>query len=100
MYLSSTPSSRDARDPVSGGSVGGFEQAPQPPEPVVDAGPQSTGRDAEFGSKIGIGTIAQDCLDHRIPVVGPDAGQGLSQLGTQDQQVDVVDAGGGRIFAG
>ena len=59
---------------VSRGSICGFEQAPQPPEPVVDAGPQGTGRNAQFGGKICIGTVAQDCLDHCIPVVGLDAG--------------------------
>ena len=37
----------------------------------MDAGAQGTGRNAELGSNIGVGTIAQDRLDHRIPVVGP-----------------------------
>jgi hypothetical protein len=38
--------------PISGGSICGFEQAPQSPEPVVDAGPQGAGRNAQFGGKI------------------------------------------------
>ena len=58
----------------------------------MDPGTQGSGHNAELGSNIGIGTIAEDRLDHGIPVVGPDGGQGMSQLGAQDQQVDVVDA--------
>jgi hypothetical protein len=76
--------------PSSGGSVCGFEHAAQPPEPVVDQGAQGSGRHAEFGGDVGVGTIAQDRLDQRVPVAGPDAGKGIPQLGAQDQQVDFV----------
>ena len=89
-----------APDPGLGGRFCGFEHAAQPPEPVVDPGAQGTGRYAELGRDIGVGTVAQDRLDHRIAVVGSDAGQGMSQLGAQDQQVDVAEAGCGCVLAG
>ena len=77
-----------------------FEHASQPPKPVVDPGAQGHRRDAEFVSNIAVGAVTQDCFDHRIPVVGTDTRQGISQLGAQDQQVDVVEAGHGYVLAG
>ena len=51
----------------------------------MDPGAQGTGWHAELGGNVGVRTTAQHRLDHRIPVLGPDAGQGMPQLGVQDQ---------------
>ena len=75
----------------------------QPPKPVVNLAAQGTWRNAELGGDIGVRTVAQDRLDYRIPVVGLNAGQGVSQLGAQDQQVDVGDVlvvGNGCVLGG
>jgi UDPglucose--hexose-1-phosphate uridylyltransferase len=83
-----------------GGLVRGFEHAAQPPKSVVNTGAQGSGRNTELGRDIGIGTIAQDRLDHRIPMMGPEPGQGVPQLGAQDQPVDVIEASFGRVLVG
>ena len=66
----------------------------------MDPGAQGAGRDAMLGGDVSVGTVAQHRLDHRVPVVGPEAGQGVPQLGAQAQPVDVADAGRKGVIAG